>query len=88
MLLKQIGLAALAATFITGSAAVANAQRAGSGGPTGDNTSEAALQDHKTPFSGRGWHSAPKRGSHAYGSARGHSSKKPMRNTKTTSKSQ
>ena len=66
--MKKLTLAAaLAATFIAGSAAVAYAGRAGDGGPIGDNTSEAALQDHVTPFSDLGWRAAPTTGSYAYG---------------------
>jgi hypothetical protein len=67
MISKRISLAAaLAAAFITGSVAVAYAGRAGDGPPTGDNTSEQALQDNLTPFSGRGW-GAPSTGPYAYG---------------------
>jgi hypothetical protein len=82
MLLKQIGLAALAATFITGSAAVANAEsNVGVGGPGGADTTEAALNAHLTPFSGSA--AGPTMGSYAYGYApengRGHSSRKHIR---------
>jgi hypothetical protein len=67
MLLKKIGLAALAATFIIGGAAVANAGNVGNGGPQGADTTAAALDAHLTPFSGRGWAPRPTMGSYAYG---------------------
>jgi hypothetical protein len=56
MLLKHISLAAVAATFITGGAAVANAEsQIGVQGAGGDQTTEAALVSHTTPFSGSGY---------------------------------
>ena len=80
MILRKISLAAaLAATFITGSVAVAYAGRAGDGPPTGDNTTEAALQDHLTPFSGPGWRAGSTMGRYAYGYAPRHSTTKHIR---------
>jgi hypothetical protein len=77
MLLKHISLAALAATFITGGAAVANAEsQVGVQGAGGDQTTEAALVSHTTPFSGSGYAGD----SYAYMSPHGYS--RPARSHK------
>jgi hypothetical protein len=68
-MLKQIGLATLAATFITGSAAVANAEIGGSGGSGGSSTS-AAMQSHwRTTHGGDPFETAPSSNMNAYGYA-------------------
>ena len=46
-MLKQITLAALAATFIAGSAAVANAGNVGNGGPQSATDSAALQRDYR-----------------------------------------
>jgi hypothetical protein len=68
-MLKQIGLAALAATFITGSAALAHAEISGGGGAGGSTTS-AAMQNHwRTTHGGDPFETAPSTNMNAYGYA-------------------
>jgi hypothetical protein len=66
---KQISLAALAATFITGSAALAHAESGVSTAASDEGSSASMQQDMRDKMSGAGFAAAPSTNTNAYGYA-------------------